>query len=78
MGKLKEKFAVKPELVEVEEKFEILSNKIQNLVTNQEIDVKRATIEQLRASPVQLPTSEPGSPKLEEISLKIQTIEFKS
>ncbi|GIY17831.1 dystrophin [Caerostris darwini] len=74
MGKLKEKFAVKPELVEVEEKFEILSNKIQDLVTNQEIDVKRATIEQLRASPVQLPTSEPGSPKLEEISLKIRRL----
>lgn len=29
MGKLKEKFAVKSELVEVEEKFEVLSNKIQ-------------------------------------------------
>ncbi|GFS73958.1 dystrophin [Nephila pilipes] len=74
MGKLKEKFAVKPELVEVEEKFEILSSKIQNLVTNQEIDVKRATIEQLRASPVQLPTSEPGSPKIEEIGLKIRQL----
>ncbi|XP_055937258.1 dystrophin-like isoform X4 [Argiope bruennichi] len=74
MGKLKEKFAVKPELVEVEEKFEILSSKIQNLVTNQEIDVKRATIEQLRASPVQLPTSEPGSPKIEEIGLKIRRL----
>ncbi|KAF8767648.1 Dystrophin like protein [Argiope bruennichi] len=32
MGKLKEKFAVKPELVEVEEKFEILSSKIQLLM----------------------------------------------
>ncbi|GFY29514.1 dystrophin [Trichonephila clavipes] len=74
MGKLKEKFTVKPELVEVEEKFEILSNKIQNLVTNQEIDVKRATIEQLRASPVQLPNSEPGSPKIEEIGLKIRQL----
>ncbi|GBL96395.1 Utrophin [Araneus ventricosus] len=74
MGKLKEKFAVKPELVEVEEKFEILSSKIQNLVANQEIDVKRATIEQLRASPVQLPISEPGSPKIEEIGLKIRRL----
>lgn len=36
--------------------------------------MKRATIEQLRASPVQLPTSEPGSPKIEEIGLKIRSL----
>lgn len=34
--------------------------------------MKRTTIEQLRASPVQLPTSQPGSPKLEEMSSKIR------
>ncbi|KAG8192219.1 hypothetical protein JTE90_014082 [Oedothorax gibbosus] len=72
MGKLKEKFAVKSELVEVEEKFEMLSDKIQNLVSNHEVDVKRVTIEQLRASPVVLPNSQPGSPRPEEISTKIR------
>nr|XP_015911947.1 dystrophin isoform X3 [Parasteatoda tepidariorum] len=74
MGKLKEKYSIKSDIVEVEEKFEVLSSKIQSLVSNQEIDVKRVTIEQLRASPVQLPISEPGSPKPDEISLNIRQL----
>lgn len=47
---------------------------LKTLVTNYEIDVKRTTIEQLRASPVQLPNSQPGSPKLDEISSKIRQL----
>lgn len=74
MGKMKEKYAIEPELVDVQENWDVLSNKIQTLVTNYEVDVKRTTIEQLRASPVQLPTSQPSSPKLDEISCKIRQL----
>lgn len=104
MGKMKEKYTLEPELLEVQENWDVLSNKIQvrhkmsffflssiffsplkltivsfcsllslkTLVTSYEVDVKRTTIEQLRASPVQLPTSQPGSPRLDEISSKIR------
>lgn len=44
------------------------------MVSNHEIDVKRVTIEQLRASPVVLPNPEPGSPRPEEISAKMRKI----
>lgn len=47
---------------------------LKTLVTNYEVDVKRTTIEQLRASPVQLPTSQPGSPKSDEITSKIRKL----
>ncbi|XP_054723979.1 dystrophin-like [Uloborus diversus] len=76
MGKLKEKYPLERELVEVQEKFEVLSSKIQNLVSNHEVDVQRTTIEQLRASPVQLPTSEPGSPRPDETISKIRQLKL--
>ncbi|XP_035214524.1 dystrophin-like [Stegodyphus dumicola] len=72
MDKMKEKYAIEPELVEVQEKWEVLSSKIQSLVENHEVDVKRTTIEQLRASPVLLPNSEPGSPRTGDIGTKIR------
>lgn len=66
---------VEPELTNINQHWEFISSKLKNKQkTDVVIEVQRTMVTQLRASPVQIPKSEPGTPRLEEFELKVQQI----
>ncbi|XP_067142933.1 dystrophin isoform X3 [Centruroides vittatus] len=66
---------VEPELTKINQRWENILSKLKNKQkADVVIEIQRSTVTQLRASPVQIPKSEPGTPCLEEFELKTRQI----
>uniref|UniRef100_A0A1W7RAQ1 Protein detached n=1 Tax=Hadrurus spadix TaxID=141984 RepID=A0A1W7RAQ1_9SCOR len=73
--KQKEKYqkVVEPELSNLNQRWETVSSKIKEKQKSEVvIEVQRSMVTQLRASPVDIPTSEPGTPRSEEFEAKVR------